>query len=155
MARKIRIAGLCLVVLIIIAAFSAMSYAQSNTVADVEKSEVVKTAESGVALEWKKVSAADGYNIYCAPGDSKDFEKVGTVKGAKTTAFTVKKLEQAQEYKFYVTAYKEHKDGNVESEEYETLTACTLPATQKLSNVTSSDVGKLRFEREINSKASG
>ena len=155
MARKIRIAGLCLVVLIIIAAFSAMSYAQSNTVADVEKSEVVKTAESGVALEWKKVSAADGYNIYCAPGDSKDFEKVGTVEGAKTTAFTVKKLEQAQEYKFYVTAYKEHKDGNVESEEYETLTACTLPATQKLSNVTSSDVGKLSFEWEINSKASG
>lgn len=155
MARKIRIAGLCLVVLIIIAAFSAMSYAQSNTVANVEKAEVVKTADTAVRIEWKKVSAADGYFVYRAEGDSKDFEKVGTVEEAKNTAFTVKKLEQAQEYKFYVTAYKEHKDGAVESEEYETLTSCTLPTTQKLTSVASSDVGVLSAEWEINSKASG
>ena len=155
MARKIRIAGLCLVVLIIIAAFSAMSYAQSNTVSDVEKAEISGTTDASVSLKWKKVSAADGYYIYSAPGGSKDFEKSGTVKDGKATEFTVKKLEQANEYSFYVTAYKEHKDGTVESREYITLTACTLPATQKLSNVASQDVGKLSFEWEINSKAAG
>ena len=155
MARKIRIAGLCLVVLIIIAAFSAMSYAQSNTVSNVEKAEVVNTSANAASLSWKKVAAADGYYIYRSTGEENDFEKAGTVKDGKTTEFTVKKLEQASEYKFYVTAYKNHNDATVESKEYQTLTAFTLPETQKLSNVASQDVGKLSFEWEINAKASG
>ena len=155
MARKIRIAGLCLVVLIIIAAFSAMSYAQSNTVSNVEKAEIAGVSDSAVSLGWKKVSNADGYYVYSALGDSKDFERAGTAKDGKATALTVKKLEQATEYKFYVTAYKEHKDGTVESKEFETLTACTLPTAQTISNVASQDVGKLSFDWEINSKAAG
>ncbi|MBE6719957.1 MAG: hypothetical protein E7571_04780 [Ruminococcaceae bacterium] len=155
MARKIRIAGLCLVVLIIIAAFSAMSYAQSNTVTDVKKAEITEITDTAVKLSWKKVSSADGYIVYSAEGDSKDYEKAGILKDYKETEFTVNKLEQATSYSFYVTAYKEHSDGVVESKEFETLTAFTLPKTQKVSNVASQDVGKLSLEWEINSKASG
>ncbi len=154
MARKIRIAGLCLVVLIIIAAFSAMSYTQSSTVGDVQKAEITKTADTAVALEWKKVSAADGYFVYVAQGDD-DYQKAATVKDGKQNTCTVKKLEQACEYDFYVTAYKAHKKGTVESKQYEVLHTCTRPAAQKLSNIASTDAGKLSFEWVINPKAAG
>ncbi|MBR3148788.1 MAG: polysaccharide deacetylase family protein [Eubacterium sp.] len=155
MARKIRIAGLCLVVLIIIAAFSAMSYTQSSTVADISKSQIVSTADTSATLSWKRNSAADGYFVYMAPANSSDFEKVGTVKDNKQTEYKVENLEQATEYQFYVTAYKEHNKDFAESKEYETLKTCTRPTKQKLVSVTSPDVGKLSFEWEINSKALG
>ena len=155
MGKKIRIAGLCLVVLIIIAAFSAMSYAQSNTIANVEKSEITGTSDKAVSLSWKKVSAADGYYIYSAPADSKDFVKSAQIKDSKITEGVVKGLEQASNYKFYVTAYKTTKQEAVESKEFETLTACTRPEKQKLEKLDTQTEGKLTVSWTINSEAAG
>ena len=73
--NKIIAAGAALIVLIIIASFSAMSIVQSSTVGDVEKSSVQKIGDTSATLEWKKVSSADGYYIYQSNAGENDFER--------------------------------------------------------------------------------
>ncbi len=151
---KIFAAGAALVVLIIIASFSAMSIVQSTTVADVEKSEVAETADTSVKLKWKKVSAADGYYIYMGEHGGNDFERVQTVKGEKSREFTLEKLEQATAYDFYITAYKEAKKP-VESKDYTVISACTMPKKQSLVQLASNEQGAMNVTWEINPKAEG
>ena len=154
MAKKIRIAGVLLIILIIIAAFSAMAVVQSKTVSDVEKFEVVNTSENSVSFEWKRVSSADGYIIYKADEQNTDFEKAATVKDPKAKEYTIKKLEQASKYKFYIVAYKDG-DEIVESKEHISASACTLPSTQKIESLESTDAGLMKVKWKINSKAKG
>ena len=154
MAKRIRIAGVLLIILIIIAAFSAMAVVQTKTVSDVEKFEVVQTSGNSVSFSWKKVSSADGYYIYKAIGQKGEFEKAAEIKNPKTKEYKLEKLEQATEYKFYITAYKGSKNP-VESKAHPQAVACTLPETQKLEGVDSPDAGQLRVKWTINSKAAG
>ena len=104
--KKIITAGLVLILLIIIAAFSALSIVQAKTVANVEKASVLETSPNSVSLSWKRISSADGYYIYLSPAGENNFERAGTVKEGKTEQFTVEKLDQATEYDFYITAFK-------------------------------------------------
>ena len=154
MAKRIRIAGFLLIILIIIAAFSAMAVIQSKTVSDVEKFEVVSTSDNAVSFKWKKVSSADGYIIYKAEKESSEFEKAAQIKNAKTKEYKLEKLDQATAYKFYITAFKGDKE-IVESKIHPEAQACTLPATQKLENAESPDAGALKVKWTINSKAAG
>ena len=85
MAKKIRIAGLCLIVLIIVAAFSAMSVIQSSTVGDIQKTQIVKTTDNSVEISWNKVSSADGYIVFKKASNAKKFEKAAQIEDAKTT----------------------------------------------------------------------
>ncbi len=151
---KIIAAGTVLIVLVIVAAFSAMSIVQAKSVADVEKIAVTDTGAASVKLKWKKVSAADGYYIYQSPAGEQNYEKVATVEGERTVEGTVENLEQATEYDFYVTAYKDSQD-NVESKEVTVLTVCTKPLKQKIVSFTSEDAGVAEVEWEINPKAEG
>ncbi|MBQ7741026.1 MAG: 23S rRNA (pseudouridine(1915)-N(3))-methyltransferase RlmH [Eubacterium sp.] len=152
--NKIIAAGAALIVLIIIASFSAMSIVQSSTVGDVEKSSVQKIGDTSATLEWKKVSSADGYYIYQSNAGENDFEKVATAKDLKKEEFTVKNLEQATAYDFYITAFKNSKK-KVESKEYTVLSLCTKPTKQKINSIESTDPGVLTFAWEINPKARG
>ena len=154
MAKRIRIAGVCLIVLIIIAAFSAMAVIQSTTVSDVEKFEVVQSANNSVAFSWKKVSSADGYYIYKADSENNEYEKAAEIKDAKADEYTLEGLEQATEYKFYITAFKSSKE-IVESKEHPEVLACTLPDAQKIESLESNDVSQMKVKWSINSKAQG
>ena len=154
MAKKIRIAGVILIVLIIIAAFSAMAVVQTKTVSDVEGFEIVSTSEGSVSLKWKKVSSADGYFIYKAETLNGEYEKAAQIKNAKTKEYKIDKLEQATQYKFYITAYKGEKNG-VESKNHKELSACTLPSKQKIASLESNNSNELTVKWDINSKALG
>ena len=68
----------------------------------------VSAGSNSLKVSWDKVSSADGYEIWVARCGSKDFKKVKSVKGNKTS-YTIKKLESGKEYKVYVKAYR--KDG--------------------------------------------
>lgn len=153
MSHKIRITGLVLIVLIIIAMFSAMGVVQAKTVADVENVSVSAAEDTSVALKWKKVSSADGYYIYQSLGSENKFEKVAVIKNSDTVEYTVENLEQATEYDFYITAYKNSRS-NVESDEYQLISACTLP-TQQTVEVSSPDAGQLDIVWTANDKAQG
>ncbi len=151
---KIIAAGAALVVLIIIAAFSAMSIVQSTTVNNVEKAEVAQTSDSAVKLKWKRVSAADGYYIYSGEKGANDFERVQTVEDGKAKEATVKNLQQSTAYDFYVTAYKNAKKP-VESKEYVVVSACTTPKKQSLVQLASNEEGAMNVTWEINPAAEG
>ena len=155
MAKKIRIAGVLLIILIIIAAFSAMAVVQSKTVTDVEKFEVEKISSNSVSFNWKKVSSADGYYIYKADEQNTEYEKAAQIKDAKTKEYTLKELEQGSKYKFYITAYKGEGNEIVESKEHPSVSACTLPETQKIKKAESTDTGSMTVKWTINSKALG
>ncbi|MBQ9228582.1 MAG: polysaccharide deacetylase family protein [Eubacterium sp.] len=152
---KIFAAGAALIVLIIIAGFSVLSIVQASTVGNVEKSQVEQTSDTGAKLSWDKVSAADGYYIYQSAAGENDFQSIGFTEGENTTEFEVTELEQATAYDFYITAYKDNKNKNVESEEHTVLSLCTLPTAQTLKSVASDDEGELDAEWEINPKAAG
>lgn len=153
--NKIIAAGSILIVLIIIASFSALSIVQASSVKNVEKSEASAVSDVSAQVKWKKVASADGYRIYQSPSGENTFEQVGEVKDGNAQEYTVEGLEQATAYDFYVTAYKDNSKKNVESKEYQVLSLCTLPKKQTLSAVSSEEEGVLSFAWEINPLAAG
>jgi peptidoglycan/xylan/chitin deacetylase (PgdA/CDA1 family) len=153
MSRKIRLTGLVIVVLIIIAMFTAMGVVQAKNVANVEKAQIVESSDTSAKLNWKKISSADGYYIYQALSGSDKFDKVATLKDSSTVEYTADNLEQATAYDFYVTAFKQSKD-NVESKEHQTISVCTLPSKEKVK-VSSPDAGQLEIDWSKNDKATG
>lgn len=62
-------------------------------------------AKTAVALKWKKVSGASGYEIQMSTKAKEDFAKVTTAK-AKATSYTKKGLNKSQVYYFRMRAYK-------------------------------------------------
>lgn len=155
MARKIRAVGLSLIVLIIIAALSAMSVVQAHNIGDVEKPSVLKANDNSVSFSWERVSSADGYYIYQSTGNAKSFKKVAEVKNENFKEYTLKDLSQATEYSFYITAFKTFKNSVCESEEYSVVSACTLPSRQTISGIDSSDPGQIKINWKTNKKAAG
>ena len=154
---KVILAGAVMVVLILIASFSAMSIVQSRTVGNVEKSEITEVKADSASLKWKRVSSADGYYVYQSPAGENAFERIATVKGEATVKYTVDKLEQATAYDFYVTAFKDsnNKDYDIESKEFSAVTAITPPSKQSIKVLASEEEGTLKAEWEINPKAEG
>lgn len=75
---------------------------------------------TAVSLSWNKVANAEGYEVYRVESDSYgyNFNKgeeeeyfdnavlVKTIKKAKTTKFTDKKLTKGADYRYYVRAYR-------------------------------------------------
>lgn len=154
---KVILAGAVLIVLILIASFSAMSIVQSRTVGNVEKCEATEVKADNVTLKWKRVSSADGYYIYRSPAGENAFEKVATAEGEGTNELKLENLEQATAYDFYVTAFKDtkNKDYDVESKEFVSVSAYTPPSKQSVKLLSSEEEGVLNAEWEINPKAEG
>lgn len=155
MSKKIRLAGLCVIVLIIIAAFSAMGVVQANHVSDVTKVQTLQSADTKADISWKSVSSADGYFIYQSTGGTNPFEKIAEIKDKNQENYTVENLQQATEYKFYVTAFKSKKNKIIESEEHPNVSVFTLPSQQVIKNAVSPDEGELQFSWEKNDRADG
>ncbi len=59
-----------------------------------------------IAVKWKKVSGASGYQIYKATTKNGKFKKLTTVKGGSKTSYTNKKLYKNQRYYYKVRAYR-------------------------------------------------
>lgn len=155
MAKKIRGVGIFLIAVIIVAAFAAMSAVQMNSIGNVKKLSASPSSDNSVSFEWKKVAGADGYFIYKSISGADSFEKAAQVKDAKADSFTLDKLEQAQSYDFYVTAYKSRSNKIVESKEYQCLSSYTRPSKQAIKSLSSPDAGIISVKWEKNSKASG
>lgn len=72
---------------------------------------VKKSSATKIKLTWKKKSS-DGYEIYMKTGNGK-YKKIKTIKNAKTTTYTVKKLKRGKKYTFKVRAYRLDGTGKV------------------------------------------
>ncbi len=64
----------------------------------------VSTASNGVSLKWKKITGANGYDIYRKTG-SGAYKKIGYVKGASSVSYTDKSAKNGTSYTYAVRAY--------------------------------------------------
>ena len=90
------------------------SFADSKSEDDIKGStfsllqlKVTKIATKQVTLKWKKVKAADGYQIYgtrCGKGNKAKL--ITTITKNSKTSFVVKKLLKGKAYRYVVRAYK-------------------------------------------------
>lgn len=106
---------------------------------------VKSVTDSSVTLTWSKIGDANGYEIQQKSG--KKWSTVATVKKAKTTSYTVKKLSALTNYEFRVRAYQTSGKktyynswktikaktaiGNVSSVGYSSLSASSVKITWK------------------------
>jgi len=81
------------------------------------------TAKTSVKLKWNVVKDAKGYVIYRAKG--KKYVKIKTIKKAKITSYTNKKLKKNKTYKYRIKAYYYSDDKKVYSKYSKTLSAKT------------------------------
>ena len=66
---------------------------------------VKQTASKTVTLTWKKVSGADGYEIYRKTGTSGTYTKIKTVTSGSTLTYKNKGLTVGKKYYYKVRAY--------------------------------------------------
>lgn len=67
-----------------------------------------KRKKNTVTLSWKRVSDANGYEVYQATKAKGKYKKIKTISKGKTTRLTVKKLKAKKTYYFKVRAYKKN-----------------------------------------------
>lgn len=67
-----------------------------------------KGKKNTLTLSWKKVTDANGYEVYQATKAKGKYKKIKTISKAKTTKLTVKKLKAKKTYYFKVRAYKKN-----------------------------------------------
>ncbi len=58
-----------------------------------------------IMLQWKKISSADGYQIFYSKNDTEHFKTLKYVKNSDTVTY-IKKLPTMNKYYFYIRAYK-------------------------------------------------
>ncbi len=66
----------------------------------------VKAAKKKANLSWKKVSGANGYEVYMSTKKTSGYKKVTTIKKSSTVKYTKTKLKSNKKYYFKVRAYK-------------------------------------------------
>ena len=64
---------------------------------------------TAMLLKWKKVSGADGYEIFRSTKKKGTYEKIGTVTGAKKTKYEDKTVSNGKTYYYKVRAYHKKK----------------------------------------------
>ena len=125
MSRKIRLTGLVLTAVILLAGLIAICGVSSQNIGPVKSPEIVGTSSDSVKLSWKRVGSSDGYFVYQKKGDK--FKKIKTVKDPQKLGCAVKNLDDSTAYTFVVKAFKQHKKKLVESEKFTEVSAFTNP----------------------------
>ena len=155
MANRVRVIALFLVLAILAATFGAVSVVQAKTVKAVETLEVTEEGkQSDCALWWRRVKGADGYQIFQATGDKKNYDKVKTVEGKKNNRVQLKDLTPATVYRYKVRAYKIYRDKEYTGDFSPEVTAYTLPGAPQVE-VSSLAEGSMNLRWSTDAGAAG
>ncbi len=152
MSRKIRLTGLTLVAVILLAGLIAICGVSSQNIGPVKSPQVVGTSSDSIKLSWKRVGSSDGYYIYQKNGDK--LKKVKTVKDPQKLTCSIKKLKDSTSYTFCVKAFKQTKKTVIESEKFTEVSACTVPKTQS-ATVEAVEANALKITWQVNSRCGG
>lgn len=101
-------------ILAIILTFSTLTIPASaaSKPGKVKITDISLKSSTSVKIKWKKVSGADGYEIYQKKG-SGSYVKVKTITSGKTTTYTKKKLTTGKKYSYKIRAYDKVKSKKV------------------------------------------
>ena len=67
---------------------------------------VTSPSTKTVKVSWKKISGANGYEVYRKTNSSSQYKKIKTVTSGNTLSYTNKKLTKNSKYYYKVRAYK-------------------------------------------------
>ena len=83
-------------------------FSEVKTCAPKQTASAVAKAKKGkkIKVSWKKVSAANGYEVYRATKENGKYKKVKTVTKKKTVSFTDKSLKKGKTYYYKIRAYR-------------------------------------------------
>ncbi|WP_448920922.1 polysaccharide deacetylase family protein [Eubacterium sp.] len=152
MSRKIRLTGLFIMAVILLAGLIAICGVSSQNIGPVKSPVVVGTSDNSAKLSWKRVGSSDGYFVYQKKGDK--FKKVKTVKDPQKLGCTVKNLDDSTAYTFVVKAFKQNKKKLVESEKFTEVSAFTNPK-QQAAEVEAVQPNALKISWQANPKCGG
>ena len=152
MSRKIRLTGLFIMAVILLAGLIAICGVSSQNIGPVKSPVVVGTSDNSAKLSWKRVGSSDGYFVYQKKGDK--LKKVKTVKDPQKLGCTVKNLDDSTAYTFVVKAFKQNKKKLVESEKFIEVSAFTNPK-QQVAEVEAVQPNSLKISWQANSKCGG
>lgn len=152
MSRKIRLTGLFIMAVILLAGLIAICGVSSQNIGPVKSPVVVGTSDNSAKLSWKRVGSSDGYFVYQKKGDK--LKKIKTVKDPQKLGCTVKNLDDSTAYTFVVKAFKQNKKKLVESEKFTKVSAFTNPK-QQVAEVEAVQPNSLKISWQANSKCDG
>lgn len=152
MSRKIRLTGLFIMAVILLAGLIAICGVSSQNIGPVKSPVVVGTSNNSAKLSWKRVGSSDGYFVYQKKGDK--FKKIKTVKDPQKLDCTVKNLDDSTAYTFVVKAFKQNKKKLVESEKFTEVSAFTNPK-QQVAEIEAVQPNSLKISWQANSKCGG
>lgn len=144
MAKKIRIIGSFICVIILMVAIVLVSIVSYITVPTVNNFKIKETADEYVTLHWTPIERADGYEIFKKADDDKEFKLAGTVKNSEVNEASIVDLSPYKKYEFYIVAYRGD-ETRYYSEKYKIISTKTLPLRPKLI-VESTIKGLLEFK---------
>lgn len=127
MSRKIRISGALLIIVVFLVGLIFACSLAAKSVGEVGNAKLVSVGSNNAQLKWSRVGSADGYFVYAKASNEQKYAKIATVKDGKTTSINAKKLASSCDYSAYVSAFKNTKNGYVESEKHKELTFKTAP----------------------------
>lgn len=131
MARKIRIIGSMICMIILMAAIVLVSIISYITVPTVNNVKIGEASDQYVSLHWTPVKRADGYKIFKKAEDDKAFSLAGRVKNSDVSNATIVDLSPHKKYEFYIIAYRGD-ESKYYSEKYKIVKTRTLPLRPKL-----------------------
>lgn len=152
MSRKIRLTGLFIMAVILLAGLIAICGVSSQNIGPVKSPVVVGTSDNSAKLSWKRVGSSDGYFVYQKKGDK--LKKIKTVKDPQKLGCTVKNLDDSTAYTFVVKAFKQNKKKLVESEKFTEVSAFTNPK-QQVAEIEAVQPNSLKINWQANSKCGG
>lgn len=152
MSRKIRLTGLFIMAVILLAGLIAICGVSSQNIGPVKSPVVVGTSDNSAKLSWKRVGSSDGYFVYQKKGDK--FKKIKTVKDPQKLGCTVKNLDDSTAYTFVIKAFKQNKKKLVESEKFTEVSAFTNPK-QQVAEIEAVQPNSLKISWQANSKCGG
>ncbi len=85
---------------------TAPAYGAASKIENIQVKASLSAGAESITVKWKKVKAADGYQIYRAASKNGKFKKAATVKNAATVKYVNKKLKAGKTYYFKVRAFQ-------------------------------------------------
>lgn len=135
-------------------AILALTVMQSSNISNIHGAKAKVLSGESINLSWNMEKAVDGYFVYQYNSQDDKYEKIADLS-VYENEFTVENLEQATEYDFYITAYRNVSNGVIESSEFDVVKALTTPAQVEIKDVCSVDKGQLLVEWSANTNADG
>jgi hypothetical protein len=86
-----------------------------GTVAKPYTLDVARVSDKALRLQWSKVDAADGYEVFRYSKEKKKYVRVKTVKGGSKTSWTDRKLTSNRKYSYKLRSYAATGSGKVYS----------------------------------------